>query len=127
MTTAAFNSADPVHLRIKKDIEVGDGLPDITDGQAVRSPWRASAAADDTAAEWNRALVLCQAAVAVLPNAHSLDACPFNARSQVVTALRKAGFVVEEVRDLALESAVPWYGESGSRSGPRPVSLRATA
>ena len=35
VTTPAFKPSDPVHKRIKKDIEVGDGLPDITDGAAV--------------------------------------------------------------------------------------------
>jgi hypothetical protein len=29
-----------------------------------------------------------------------------------VDALKTAGFVVEEVRDLAPESEVPWYGAS---------------
>ena len=32
--------------------------------------------------------------------------------TQVVRALEIAGFVVDEVRDLALESDIPWYGES---------------
>ena len=61
VTTPAYTPSNPDHRRIKKDIEVGDGLPDITGGQAV------------------------------------------------VDALTAAGFVVEEVRDLAPESEVPWY------------------
>ena len=35
VTTPAFKASNPEHQRIKKDIEVGDGLPDITDGNAV--------------------------------------------------------------------------------------------
>ena len=45
VTTAAFNPADPAHQRIKKDIEVGDGLPDITGAQAVRTTRGAQGAA----------------------------------------------------------------------------------
>lgn len=61
VTTPAFDSKNPEHVAIKHGIEVGDGLPDITDGNAV------------------------------------------------IAALRSAGFVVEEYRDLALDSPVAWY------------------
>jgi len=60
VTTPAFDATNPEHQRIKHGIEVGDGLPDITDGAAV------------------------------------------------VEALVGAGFEVEECRDLAPTSAVPW-------------------
>jgi len=51
------------HEAIKHGIEVGDGLPDITDGASV------------------------------------------------LKSLQDAGFIVEEWRDLAPASPVPWYGE----------------
>jgi len=35
VTTDAYDATNPEHREIKQGIEVGDGLPDITDGQAV--------------------------------------------------------------------------------------------
>jgi sterol 24-C-methyltransferase len=35
VTTKKFNKKDPEHLQIKHEIEIGDGLPDITDGDDV--------------------------------------------------------------------------------------------
>ena len=59
--TDAYEAGNPAHESIKHDIAIGDGLPYISGGEAVRE------------------------------------------------ALLAAGFVVEEFRDLAPESAVPWY------------------
>ena len=36
MTTDKFDAANPAHLKLKKEIEVGDGLPDITNWRGVR-------------------------------------------------------------------------------------------
>jgi sterol 24-C-methyltransferase len=61
VTTDRYDPNNKEHVRIKQGIEVGDGLPDLTDGEAV------------------------------------LD------------ALRDAGFVIDEVQDLAKTSPVEWY------------------
>lgn len=59
--TDSYDPSDAEHNAIKKGIEVGDGLPDMTGPQAV------------------------------------------------IDALRGAGFIVEEYRDIAPESPVAWY------------------
>jgi hypothetical protein len=45
VVTDSYDASSPTHQRIKKDIEVGDGLPDITDAQAVRGALAAEGAA----------------------------------------------------------------------------------
>jgi sterol 24-C-methyltransferase len=36
VTTDKFDAANPAHAKLKKEIEVGDGLPDITNWRGVR-------------------------------------------------------------------------------------------
>jgi hypothetical protein len=136
VTTDKFNPKDPKHKAIKDGIEIGNSLPDITDGAAVREGgvWHLALSTNARVhvGRWvgvrlggprvrvractcvcGRRSLACVAQPSPRPPfvaaAPVFGCCCRAPRWQVIRALEGAGFEVILTRDLAETTEVPWY------------------